>query len=318
MVGAGVVGAATGRALHRHGHDVFFVDIDPSTVEALRRDGFDAGGTIEFDARPTVVLLAVPTPYRDGGWDLGAVRAAAASIGDALGAAIRASTAPESLVIAVRSTVPPGTTTGLVQPIVADRAGCEPGEDFVAASAPEFLRAATALDDALHPRVSVVAARDGDARRTLAELFSSFGGELEVLDEPSAAEMIKCAHNLYNATKISFWNEMWEVAGRLGVEADTVARVVAASSEASWNPSYGIRGGEAYGGMCLPKDTCGFRAWAASAGYDLPLLSATIEVNDRMSRVGDVIDLRHAHHGVEADDADDSADDADTRGGVVG
>ena len=68
------------------------------------------------------------------------------------------------------------------------------------------------------------------------ELLAPFGGEVRTFDEPAAAEFVKCAHNIYNATKISFWNEMWLVAQSLGIDADPVASTVAASSEGSINP----------------------------------------------------------------------------------
>src|SRR5205807_2714039 len=86
-------------------------------------------------------------------------------------------------------------------------------------------------------------------------------------------------------TKISFWNEIWLVAQRLGVEANPIAAAVARSSEASTNPLYGIRGGAPYGGMCLPKDTCGFLGFAAGIGLDVPLLRAVVEVHETMRRL---------------------------------
>src|SRR5206468_11292309 len=134
-----------------------------------------------------------------------------------------------------------------------------------------------------------------------------FGGEVRVVDRPETAELVKCAHNLYNATKISFWNEMWLVAGRLGVEADEVAGIVARSSEASLNPLYGIRGGAPFAGRCLPKDTDGFLAFARELGLPMPLLDSVADVNrqlatrvegelEALSRgaAGRVLDLREA------------------------
>ena len=118
--------------------------------------------------------------------------------------------------------------------------------------------------------------------RRLAFLLAPFGGEVRTFNEPASAELVKCAHNIYNATKISFWNEMWLVAQAYGIDADPVASTVAASSEGSINPLYGIRGGAPYGGVCLPKDTCGFLGFAATIGVDMPLLRAVVEVNDRM------------------------------------
>jgi UDPglucose 6-dehydrogenase len=101
--------------------------------------------------------------------------------------------------------------------------------------------------------------------------------------DPTIAEFIKCAHNAYNATKISFWNEMWQVAQHLDVAADEVAQVVAQSAEASWNPLYGIRGGRAFDGACLPKDTRALVGFGESCGVEMPLMTAVCDVNSAMA-----------------------------------
>ena len=97
-------------------------------------------------------------------------------------------------------------------------------------------------------------------------LLKPFGGEVRVFADPAEAEFVKCAHNIFNAAKISFWNEMWLVAREAGVALDPIAATVARSAEGSFNPQYGIRGGAPYGGVCLPKDTCGFLGFAAQMG----------------------------------------------------
>jgi UDPglucose 6-dehydrogenase len=94
------------------------------------------------------------------------------------------------------------------------------------------------------------------------------------------AEFIKCAHNVFNASKISFWNEMWMVAERLGLDAHEIAETVADSAEGSFNRHYGIRGGAPYGGVCLPKDTNGFLGFARDLGIAMPLLEAVVRVNE--------------------------------------
>jgi UDPglucose 6-dehydrogenase len=96
---------------------------------------------------------------------------------------------------------------------------------------------------------------------------------------------VKCAHNIFNATKISFWNEMWMVADRLGFSSDEIASVVAKSSEGSINPNYGIRGGMPFGGACLPKDTYGFIGFATELGVDVPLLKSVALVNEKMEEL---------------------------------
>jgi len=159
------------------------------------------------------------------------------------------------------------------------------GEGFGLASNPEFLRAVSAAEDFAHPWMTVIASRDPQTVQRLRDLLSPFGGELRAFSDPAEAELVKCAHNIFNATKISFWNEMWLVAQKLGLDLDPIAATVARSAEGSINPEYGIRGGAPYGGVCLPKDTCGFLGFAANIDVDMPLLSAVVETNDRLAAI---------------------------------
>jgi UDPglucose 6-dehydrogenase len=164
------------------------------------------------------------------------------------------------------------------------------------ASNPEFLRAACAAEDFRHPWMTVIASRSARTVERLAGLLRPFGGELRTFADPAAAELLKCAHNIFNATKISFWNEMWLVARRLGLDLDGIASVVARSAEGSFNPEYGIRGGAPFGGVCLPKDTRGFLGFAEAIGVEMPLLRATVKVNDRLAAIvtGEVAALEEA------------------------
>jgi UDPglucose 6-dehydrogenase len=153
------------------------------------------------------------------------------------------------------------------------------------ASNPEFLRAACSREDYLMPWMTVIGARSARTVERLSALYADFGGEIRTFTKPAEAEFVKCAHNLYNATKISFWNEMWQVASHADVELDTVAATVAVSAEASFNPEYGVRGGRPYGGACLPKDTRGFLGFAEDLGVDMPLLRGVISVNEGLEAI---------------------------------
>ena len=132
--------------------------------------------------------------------------------------------------------------------------------------------------------MTVVASRDAAARKRLGDLLAPFGGQLRCFDNPATAELIKCAHNIFNAAKISFWNEMRTVASSIGIDLADVSSTVALSAEGSFNPAYGIRGGAAYGGACLPKDTNGFLGFAADLGLAMPLLEAVVDTNERLAR----------------------------------
>jgi UDPglucose 6-dehydrogenase len=291
VVGSGVVGTATGLGFLAAGHRVTFVDVADARVDDLRARGLDAHHRLDLSGEPdSFVLLTLPTPHTGRAYDLSAFTAGSEAVGHAL----RDSTARHTVV--VRSTVPPGTTDGLVRPVLERASGRTAGEGFGLASNPEFLRAATAEQDFANPWMTVIGCSDPATTERLRALLTPFGGEMRTFDDPAAAELVKCAHNVFNATKISFWNEMWLVARQIGVDLDEVSTTVARSAEGSINPLYGIRGGAPYGGVCLPKDTNGFLGYAAGVGVDMPLLRAVVETNERLefviSREADAISRR--------------------------
>jgi UDPglucose 6-dehydrogenase len=282
IIGSGVVGAATGEGFLKAGHDVTFVDISPQRVRELAARGLDVRTEIDLSGEPeSLIFLTLPTPNDGHRYDLSAFTAGTAAVGRALAGS------PARHTVVVRSTVPPGTTEGLVKQTLEQQSGLVAGEGFGLASNPEFLRAASAAEDFAHPWMTVIAGRDPQTVERLRGLLAPFGGEMRTFTDPAEAEFVKAAHNIFNATKISFWNEMWLVAQRLGVDLDPIAATVARSAEGSINPEYGIRGGAPYGGVCLPKDTQGFLGFAATIGVDMPLLSAVVETNDRLAAIVD-------------------------------
>jgi UDPglucose 6-dehydrogenase len=276
IMGAGVVGSATGKGFARHGHGVSFVDIDASRIANLRREGFAVSDTVVLGDEPSIIFLTLPTPNNGYRWDLDYLKAGTRTVGEAL----RASTVMHTVV--VRSTVPPGTCDEIVRPILEEATDRPVNEGFALASNPEFLRARSAFEDFLSPRMTVIGSHSPRTLERLEDLLRPFGGELRRYPDPRTVELIKCTHNLYNATKISFWNELWEVSERLGLNPAAIADTVALSSEASYNTGYGISGGTPYGGACLPKDTKGFLGFAAALGIDVPMASATDQVNERL------------------------------------
>jgi UDPglucose 6-dehydrogenase len=281
IIGSGVVGTATGRGFIKAGHEVTFVDVLPSRLRELSKEGFDASARIELPDEAAFLFITLPTPHDGRHYDLTAFDGGVASVGRAL------ANSPVSHTVVVRSTVPPGTTEDRVRPALERESGLTCGQDFALASNPEFLRAASAAEDFRFPWMTVIASRSKRTQERLRELLAPFGGDLRVFDDPATAEFIKCAHNIYNATKISFWNEMWLVAQKLGIDHDAVASAVANSAEGSYNREYGIHGGAPYGGVCLPKDTNGFLGFAEELGIEMPLLDAVVTVNEILTAMTD-------------------------------
>jgi UDPglucose 6-dehydrogenase len=280
IVGSGVVGEATGNGFLAVGHEVTFIDTSVPRTRELRVRGLDARVELDLGVETdSFVFLTLPTPHQGWAYDLRAFTAGTAAVGRALAAS------PGRHTVVVRSTVSPGTTEAVVRPVLEGASGKTAGVGFALATNPEFLRATSAAADFRNPWMTVIASRDSHTLTQLRELLAPFGGELRTFDDPAEAEFIKCAHNIFNATKISFWNEMWLVARELGLALDPIAATVARSAEGSINPEYGIRGGAPYGGACLPKDTFGFLGFAASIGVDMPLLRGVVDTNDRLAAV---------------------------------
>jgi UDPglucose 6-dehydrogenase len=260
------------------GHDVTLVDVLPERVAALRAEGLNARIGIDLRGESDAyVFLTLPTPHVGRRYDLTAFEMGVRDVGAAL------ATSDGMHTVVVRSTVPPRTTEDVVRPLLEKVSGKKEGVGFALASNPEFLRAASAADDFRWPWMTVIGARSKRVQERMTALFAPFGGELRVFNDPTTTEMIKCAHNIFNATKISFWNEMWLVCQDLGVDHDDVAGTVARSAEGSFNPLYGIRGGAPYGGVCLPKDTNGFIGFAADRALEMPLLDAVVRVNEELA-----------------------------------
>ncbi len=273
IVGAGVVGRATGIALRDWGHEVVLCEQVEQRREQLKdQDGFLVFSPETVPSSPPygVALICVNTPTVEGRVDLTAVKEACDQVESLLEERLHNLT--NDTIVIIRSTVPPGTTKNL-----------EEGKRFSVCHWPEFLRATSAVEDSLTPRIVVIGAERTWARDKVLALFPT---SLSVITVDSiTAELIKYANNLYNATKISFTNEMGKIAGRLGVDSNTVMQAVSNSAEAMWNPTYGIRGGFPYGGACLPKDTVGFQGFAQDMMLQTPLLDAVIQVNESMETV---------------------------------
>ncbi len=279
IVGSGVVGQATGKGFARHGHCVSYVDINPQTIAQLRAEGLVATLPAEADwSAVDVVMLAVPTPTVDGQVVLDYIEAAALDVGRGLAQAKR------FVVVVVRSTVPPTTTEKRLTPILEQASGKRAGRDFGVAMNPEFLRQVSAAQDFARPWITVLGASDRHSAELLDTLYAPFGA-LIVRCTPTEAEMIKYVNNVYNAVKISYFNEVHAICEQLQIDSNLVGAAVARSAESMWNALYGTRGGVPYGGACLPKDTAAFLSFVYEQGMEHRMLEATIAVNQQLAAI---------------------------------
>jgi len=275
VVGSGVVGQASGRGFLAHGHDVTFVDVNPSIVEKLQAEGLQACFPDEVNwSAADLTMLAINTPTVDGHIILDHLFGAVRTLAEGLKGSSRYQ------IVVVRSTVPPGTTSTTVRSLLESISGRIVGDSLGLAMNPEFLRQVSADQDFLEPWITVFGTAGPTEAGILGEMYADFNAPIVAVD-CTTAEVIKYANNLYNATKISFFNDFHRVCQRLGIDSEVVGRTVARSAEGMWNPAYGTRGGWAYGGACLPKDTTAFYEFAhEKLGMELPSLWGTMRANE--------------------------------------
>ena len=303
IIGIGYVGLVTGVCFAELGNDVICVDVDEKKIEMINRgvspiyeEGLEQllvenkgriEGTrdYEYAIRNTdVTFICVGTPSRDdGGIDLKFVKEAAEEIGKQLRSKDRWH------LVVVKSTVLPGTTGGVVLPLLERHSGKKAGVDFGVAMNPEFLREGVAVRDFLEPDRIVIGYYDDKSREVLRRLYSGFSCSI-VETSLSAAEMIKYASNAFLATKISFINEIGNICKKLGIDAYEVADGMGLDKRIG---RAFLDSGIGWGGSCFPKDTKALLKWAEELGGELKIIKSAVDVNKTQPLV--VIDLLKKH-----------------------
>jgi UDPglucose 6-dehydrogenase len=293
MVGSGYVGLVSGACLADFGHNVTCVDKDQEKISALNRGavpifepGLDdlianntRGGRLAFTsdittavAAANAVFIAVGTPSRrgDGHADLSYVYAAAQEIANAIDG---------FTVIITKSTVPVGTGDQVAQ-IIRD---IRPDADIAVASNPEFLREGAAIQDFKHPDRIVVGADDDRARKLLAEIYRPlYLNKAPILyTSRRSAELIKYAANAFLATKITFINEIADLAEQVGADVQEVARGMGLDNRIG---SKFLHAGPGFGGSCFPKDARALLKTAQDHGVSLRIVEALNAANDIRKR----------------------------------
>ncbi len=283
IIGSGIVGQATGKGLVKSGHSIIFIDTDPEVLEQLKSSGYETTDITQLERlKYETSILCLPTPLRSDRIDLSYYEQVLPYIGNVI------SSHDDYHLVVIRSTIPPTTTERLIIPKLELLSHTKAGKDFGICVNPEFLRHASSDNDFLHPWSIVIGSLDQRAEDALLEIYKYLIKKEEphvIKTDLRTAEMIKYVQNLYNATKISFSNEIWSVCQKLSIDSDAVMEAVAQSAEGMWNPRYGIRGGYPYGGSCLSKDTIGLLSYAKQdLNIEMPLLEATIKVNESLEK----------------------------------
>jgi UDPglucose 6-dehydrogenase len=305
IVGAGYVGLVTGACLAEQGHEVVCVDVDRTKVDRItagstpiyepglealltRNAGARLRATTDLaDAvtRTDLTLIAVGTPSSNGGIDLQAVVSATRAIGSAL------ADKHGYHVVAVKSTVVPGTTDEVVLPLLEEASGKRAGAEFGVGVNPEFLTEGQAVADFMASDRLVLGGIDDRTHAVLEELYTGFAPSVPRLRiDTRTAEMIKYASNALLATMISFANEVGNLCAAVGdVDVVDVMQGVHLSHYLSPFAPDGTRirapitsyleAGCGFGGSCLPKDVKALIAEGERRGQPMRLLRAVLDTN---------------------------------------
>jgi UDPglucose 6-dehydrogenase len=305
IFGTGYVGLVTGTCLADVGHDVVCVDVDVPKVNGLNRGeipiyepGLEplvkanhAAGRLQFttDAdlaieHADVLFIAVGTPPdEDGSADLRYVLAVARTIGARL---------VRPAIVVNKSTVPVGTADRVRAAIDEELAarGVDVTVDVV--SNPEFLKEGDAVQDCMRPDRIILGSNSLAAIEKLKRLYAPFNRNHEriVVMDVRSAEMTKYAANAMLATKISFMNEIAQIAERVGADVEMVRQGIGSDPRIGWHFIYP---GAGYGGSCFPKDVRALVSTARQQGYGAQLLESVESVNERQKDHLFELILRH-------------------------
>jgi UDPglucose 6-dehydrogenase len=309
IFGTGYVGLVTGTCLAEVGHEVVCVDIDQAKVSGLENGvipiyepGLEpmvkanhAAGRLRFTtdaahavAHGEVIFIAVGTPPdEDGSADLQYVLAVARTIGSHL---------QKPAVVVDKSTVPVGTADKVRTAISTTLAERGARVDFDVVSNPEFLKEGAAVEDCMRPDRIVIGADNPAAVDKLRRLYAPFNRNHDriVGMDVRSAELTKYAANAMLATKISFMNEIANIAEKVGADIEMVRQGIGSDPRIGWHFIYP---GAGYGGSCFPKDVQALARTAQQNGHAPTLLDAVEAVNERQKAHLFELMLRHYGEG---------------------
>lgn len=295
IIGAGYIGLITGAGFAEKGHKIICVDVVKEKVDIINsgkspiyEKGLDkiikknigknlTATTNIRDAvlNSDVIFICVGTPpNNDGKSDLRFVKEATENIGKIL------AEKNSYNVVVVKSTVLPGTTEGIIIPLLEKNSKKKFGKDFGVVMNPEFLREGVALEDFLKPDRIVIGSIDKRSGDLIEKLYSGFSKILRT--NLKTAEMIKYVSNAFLATKVSFINEIGNICKKLGINVYDVANGIALDHRIG---PYFLNSGLGFGGSCFPKDVKALVYEAKKLGYEPELLNSVLNVNSRQPKI---------------------------------
>jgi len=293
VFGLGYVGCVSAACIANQGFDVIGVDVNLAKVKLVDgghatvvEEGIDqlvcsmvSAGRLRatFDSaeairHSSISMICVGTPSQpNGSLNLNFVQRVAEQIGHAL------REKREHHIVVLRSTVLPGTTTGLLIPTLEEASGKRAGTDFSVCMNPEFLREGTSVRDFAQPPFTIIGCQDQAVGQTVAKLYAGINAPLHIT-AIGVAEMLKYACNSFHGVKVTFANEIGNLCKSLGTDSHEVMRLFCEDTKLNISPSY-LRPGFAFGGSCLGKDLRALVYRGKELDVETPLLSAALESN---------------------------------------
>jgi GDP-mannose 6-dehydrogenase len=295
VFGLGYVGCVSAACLAGEGHRVIGVDNNPTKVDMLNRSrspivepgvedlirrarqehSLEATEDGYLAVRKSdVTMVCVGTPARhNGSLDFTHIKATCRQIGEAL-------EGKKSFhIVAIRSTVLPGTAEEIVIPTLEVYSGKRAGRDFGVAVNPEFLREGSSIDDFRNPPFTIIGATDEDTGAQMERMYRHIAAPTMRMNLREA-EMIKYACNCFHAVKITFANEIGNICKSLNVDSHRIMEAVCMDKKLNLSPYY-LTPGFAFGGSCLPKDLCALTYKAKELDVDVPMLGSVLAANRR-------------------------------------
>lgn len=303
IFGLGYVGCVGAACLAKLGHKVIGVDVNENKVRLMNEGkptiieegiaelcqeahdkGLMSATTVaaEAIAKTEVSFIVVGTPSSpEGHLNLNYIYTVAGRIGRALKEKKERGDIKNMHLVAIRSTVLPGTNQKVGE-IIAEESGLTRGVDFTIVSNPEFLREGTSVEDYFNPPLTLIGTDSEYAEKVFREMYKEIKAEF-ICTEIKVAEMMKYVNNTYHALKIVFGNEVGNICKSVDVDSHKVMEIFCKDKQLNISPYY-FKPGFAYGGSCLPKDMKALKTLAHDNYVEVPVIESIFQSNENQKK----------------------------------
>jgi nucleotide sugar dehydrogenase len=303
IFGLGYVGCVGAACLAKLGHTVVGVDVNQNKVDLMNagkptiieegiaelcqeahEKGLMSATTVaaEAIACTEISFIVVGTPSSpQGHLNLNYIYTVAGRIGRALKEKKERGDIKNMHLIAIRSTVLPGTNQRVGE-IIEQESGLKRDVDFTIVSNPEFLREGTSVEDYFNPPLTLIGTNIPYAEKVFREMYAGINAEF-ICTDIKVAEMMKYVNNTYHALKIVFGNEVGNICKSLDIDSHKVMEIFCKDKQLNISPYY-FKPGFAYGGSCLPKDMKALKTLAHDNYVEVPVIESIFQSNENQKK----------------------------------